>query len=85
MGYTREIETVEVTDELVISVQIESMPGLLVDASAVSYNNEVYVFGGFDFGPKSFQGIYSNSPDRPSDNTVVTPNKASFSVGETVA
>ena len=56
MGYTREIETLEITNNGIRSAQVEDMPNLLVDASAVSYNDQVYVFGGFDFGPKSFQG-----------------------------
>ena len=56
MGYTREIETLERTTDGIRSVKTEDMPNLLVDASAASYNDEVYIFGGFDFGPKSFQG-----------------------------
>ena len=61
MGYTREIEILEMTADGIRPVKTEDMPNLLVDASSASYNDEVYVFGGFDFGPKSFQGLSLDS------------------------
>ena len=35
---------------------MNSLTNILVDGAAVSYNDSIYVFGGFDFNPSNFQG-----------------------------
>ena len=72
MGYTSEIERLSIGDNGVEHVDKSSLPNIMVDGAAIVDNDDVFVFGGFEYQAHAFHGIntWFNSVDGDSGQLI---------------